>query len=67
MDAYKCDRCGKLFPGRCHNSLGGSVANSIYWDEHNSHPSGTLDLCDECIASLKDWWFAGHPIFQQEG
>jgi len=46
--AKKCDRCGKLYehPGK---------REILILKDYHPYPVGTLDLCEECYAELREW------------
>lgn len=51
MNAYKCDRCGKLYE---------KEARSILYVKRITTGNGQWqDLCPECTKSLDKWWKAG--------
>lgn len=54
MEAYKCDRCGKLFEKPTASILGIDKRTSVCRD--NWEPQ---DLCPECKKSLEEWWKTG--------
>lgn len=54
MNAYKCDRCGKLYEKQEKSSIF-NVTKKIF-------VLGTAyqqDLCSECAKSLEEWWKTG--------
>lgn len=53
MEAYKCDRCGKLYeltPEQIKMRNRG-----VNYGIHNSFNSYNLDLCDKCFDELQEW------------
>lgn len=54
MEAYKCDRCGKLFEKLTTSILDVDKRTSIFSGDWQSQ-----DLCPECAESLDEWWKAG--------
>lgn len=48
MEAYKCDRCGKLYERQ--------VEKILYVGKKGEGP---LDLCPQCTESFEEWWEAG--------
>lgn len=54
MEAYKCDRCGKLFEKSTASILDVDKRKSVYSGDWRSQ-----DLCPECKKSLEEWWEAG--------
>ena len=55
-NAYKCDRCGKLYVSELVVDF-----NKVSWVRYDitkdCHPYGTfkLDLCDACKRELAEW------------
>ncbi len=54
MNAYKCDRCGKLFEKSTDSIFGIDKRTSVYRADWKPQ-----DLCTECKKSLEKWWKAG--------
>ena len=47
-NAYKCDRCGKLYGRPC-------VPNITVVEYYHGYGGETKDLCPECQAFLEKW------------
>lgn len=54
MEAYKCDRCGKLFEKSTASILAVYKRTSVCRGDWLSQ-----DCCPECKKSLEEWWKAG--------
>lgn len=49
MNAYKCDRCGRLYSRRCVPDI------TIQRYFHGYGDVKRFDLCDECQSALEEW------------
>lgn len=57
--AKKCDRCGKYYDKNeqhqaCSNGYK-SIINGVAFTMKNGELAETYDLCDDCIARMKEW------------
>lgn len=60
-DAYKCDRCGRMFEARGFINYITVVPTSRNGYTLLEKASG--DMCDECSESFEEWW----NEFREEG
>lgn len=54
MRVFKCDRCGKYFDKTSKNKEGGT--DGLFLSRANCLTGEWFDICDECYASLEQWW-----------
>ena len=52
-NAFKCDRCGKLFEKRR------TEERDLYVVINPYNPNSAFDLCSNCHTELKNWWLTG--------
>ena len=52
-NAFKCDRCGKLFEKKRNEKRDLYVVINPY------NPNTAFDLCSNCYTELTNWWLKG--------
>lgn len=53
MEAYKCDRCGKLYELSPKQTV--MRRNGVNYGVYNSLNNYHLDLCEKCFYELQEW------------
>ena len=57
MQAYCCDRCGKLYkPYKNTRSVETTIICKTYWSSFNGQVTKKLDICEDCADEFADWF-----------
>ncbi len=51
-NAFKCDRCGKLFEMKCSEK----EKRNLYLVTNPYNQNSEHDLCNDCYTELSNWW-----------